>query len=308
MFEKSKLIVFLFLILPILLFANAGIVDNLKGDVSVLRDGNKMNITKKFVLQRGDIITTLKGSVAKLVFRDGTIITLGKNSKFTIDEYLYQKSNVKAEFSIPVGVFKAITGKIAKLSAHNFKLRTKTSSIGIRGTKFYGIVPLNGKEEIYCNDGEISVRSKTNRKNIFNVPSGFMTFIDDGIVKKPIKFASSDIHIFEEDNFNISSSATIYPNTENSEIKESTNDDISADDSSGNSKVSNVVIDSNVKDITNIATGNNNIAEQNVHSISTTNRGQVEYVYIKGKANDVSNIVHGSNNKGKSSIGSIKVK
>ena len=301
MFKKSKIIVFLFLILPIILLANAGVINNLKGNVSLLRDGNTINITNKFVLQSGDVIRTLKGSIARLIFRDGTVITLGKNSKFTIDDYLYQKNSVKANYSILEGIFKIITGKISKISPKKFILKTKTSSIGIRGTEFYGVVPVQGKEEIYCNDGEIYVQSQTNRANIFNVPSGFMTFIDNGIVQTPIQYSSNTIQIFEENNFNFQSSANIYPNTQNEQIQEGSN-------SEGNSKVSNVVIDSNVEDISNIATGNNNIAEQNIHSISTTNRGQVEYIYIKGKAKDISNIVHGSNNIGKSSVGSVDVK
>ena len=68
-----------------------------------------------------------------------------------------QKSSV-AKFKMKSGVFRAITGRIAKVAPEKFKLRTKTATMGIRGTIFSGIVG-DDKEEFFCEKGAIYVVS-----------------------------------------------------------------------------------------------------------------------------------------------------
>ncbi len=69
-----------------------------------------------------------------------------------------------------------------------------------------------------------------------------------------------------------------------------------------------VIIDSNVKNASNIAAGAMNTAEQNIHSLDVGEGGTVEYVYIRGKAKDVRNVASGFGNKAKQNVGSVKVK
>ncbi len=307
---KILLLLFISIVLPIISMANSGIIKNLTGNVSILRDAKIIDVVTKHVLQENDIITTLKRSTAKLILRDKTIITIGQNSKFLIDEYLYQNKQVNAKFSIKNGTFKVITGLISKLSPEKFILKVNNATIGIRGTEFYGMVPKKGPEKIYCSDGEIFIQSQTIKNNMFNVPMGYMTYIENGMVQKPVKYSANAIQTFENDYFNFKSDKSIYDNSSSQDPKDNTKSSLLNNDSSsgGNPKVSNVVIDSNVKNAVNIASGINNIAEQNIHSLSATNRSKVEYIYIKGNSRDVANVVYGSNNIGKSSIGSIKVK
>lgn len=69
-----------------------------------------------------------------------------------------------------------------------------------------------------------------------------------------------------------------------------------------------VIIDSDVKDASNVAAGAMNTAEQNIHSLEVGERGTVEYVYIRGKAEDVRNVAAGFGNKAEQNVGSVKVK
>ncbi|MEA2017981.1 MAG: hypothetical protein U9N59_05995 [Campylobacterota bacterium] len=69
-----------------------------------------------------------------------------------------------------------------------------------------------------------------------------------------------------------------------------------------------VIIDSDVKNASNIAVGALNTAEQNIHSLEVGQGGNVEYVYIRGKAQDVRNVAAGFGNKAKQNVGSVKVK
>ena len=69
-----------------------------------------------------------------------------------------------------------------------------------------------------------------------------------------------------------------------------------------------VIIDSDVKNATNVAVGAMNTAEQNIHSMEVGQGGTVEYVYIRGRAQDVRNVAAGFGNKAKQNVGSVKVK
>ncbi|MGB5918598.1 FecR family protein, partial [Arcobacter sp.] len=84
-----------------------------------------------------------------------TIITIGQNSTLNIFDYVYDESNPKdskASFGFMKGSFKSITGKIGKINKERFKLKTKSASIGIRGTTIIG-----NQQIIICTDGAISV-------------------------------------------------------------------------------------------------------------------------------------------------------
>ena len=73
------------------------------------------------------------------------MISVGKNSTFSIKDYLFDVGQKpKASFKFGYGTFKAITGKIGKLNPRGFKLQTKTASIGIRGT----IVEIDSSKDI----------------------------------------------------------------------------------------------------------------------------------------------------------------
>ena len=117
-------------------FAQIGQVVALKGDVKVERESKIQELLLKDKILKNDQINTLNNSRTQLLLNDETIITIGENSIFKVDEYLFNEekdSSLKMNFLN--GTFKIISGKIGKLNPNNFKLQTKTASIGIRGTE-----------------------------------------------------------------------------------------------------------------------------------------------------------------------------
>ena len=84
-------------------------------------------------------------------------MSLGKNSKLDINEYVYDEkdsNNSKANFKFAEGPFKSITGAIGKVSPDKFKLETKSASIGIRGT-----IVVGNQDKVACTQGKIEVTS-----------------------------------------------------------------------------------------------------------------------------------------------------
>ena len=151
-------------------FAQIGQVVALKGDVKLERESKIQELLLKDKVLENDQITTLNDSRTQLLLNDETVITVGENSIFKMDEYLLNEekdSTLKMNFLN--GTFKVITGKIGKLNPDSFKIQTKTASIGIRGTEI--LLQLEAqKERIMCTQGTIIVTiNETNNTTILNV-------------------------------------------------------------------------------------------------------------------------------------------
>ena len=165
----KKLLFILSILLVSNLFADIAKIVALKGEATIYRNGETIEINRNSVLKEKDIIKTKDNSKIQILFKDETIISIGKNSEFVIDDYSFEnKDNVKAEFSMVKGVFRTITGKIGKISPENFNLKTKSASIGIRGTQIVTDIS-DTKERIFCTEGQIEViQNISNLKIIVN--------------------------------------------------------------------------------------------------------------------------------------------
>jgi len=151
-----KILILLFL-LSATLFANIGQISSLRGSCIISRDNMKMDASIGFKLKAKDVLNTGKKSKLQIIFKDGSIVTIGKSSTFDIAEYVFDAASPKkskVNFGFLKGSFKSITGQIGKFAPEKFKLRTKTATIGIRGTTVVG-----NQDKIACTYGKINVSS-----------------------------------------------------------------------------------------------------------------------------------------------------
>ncbi len=136
----------MFRILFVLLFtlsylfsADVAIVKNISGDVFAKKQDQMQKLSVGQKIQEHDVIITKDNSSIGMIFEDGTIISLGKNSILSIDKYLFRPS--QDEFLFDVNMKKGLatyeSGKLGKLSPESVKFRIPEGVIGIRGTKFY---------------------------------------------------------------------------------------------------------------------------------------------------------------------------
>jgi predicted transcriptional regulator len=159
--------IFFFLVLS--LSAEIGYISAIKGDVSVIRNGETLKANLGFKLEEKDQIKTARKSKAQIIFNDKTVIQLGRSSKLDIQEYFFNKTKKsKMSFRMRRGYFDVISGGISKYAKGNFKFKVKTATIGIRGTRFQGY-SLNEKDEIRCLSGTITVAIDN---EIFEVDAG----------------------------------------------------------------------------------------------------------------------------------------
>lgn len=125
--------------------ASIGKIAALRGDANFIRNNQTLAIKIGDVVERQDQIKTGANTKLQIILNDRTIVTIGKNTVFSIPEYVFgDASNSKAQFKLSKGVFKSISGKIGKLAPQRFKIKARTSTIGIRGTTY--IVRVTGSE------------------------------------------------------------------------------------------------------------------------------------------------------------------
>jgi hypothetical protein len=85
----------------------------------------------------GETIETGAGAKGVLIFRDDSRMTLGADTQFRVDSFVFDAKNPKeGSFLVSLlrGSLRALTGLIGKTNTHNVSFNTPTATIGIRGT------------------------------------------------------------------------------------------------------------------------------------------------------------------------------
>jgi hypothetical protein len=182
----KRIILILLFISNLLLANNIGKIVALDGEATILREGKIIQVNKDSVFEKDDTLNTKDNTKLQILFLDDTIISVGQNSTLKINEYLFEEKNTKAEFSMAKGIFRTITGKIGKIAPENFKLKTKTASIGIRGTQIITVIEDNN-EKIFCTEGQIEVKNNLTKDTVIVNKGEFLSFKENSTEKLNIQ-------------------------------------------------------------------------------------------------------------------------
>lgn len=121
-----------------MVIARAGIVKIISGDVR-LRDaqGERPLKSGDAVFANDRVISGKEGS-ASVVLRDGTTLVLANNSQLDIQQFAFDATTQNGSILVNLmqGSLRMLTGLIAKVNPDAIQLKTKTLSVGIRGTDF----------------------------------------------------------------------------------------------------------------------------------------------------------------------------
>jgi len=149
-------IIFLMMI-ALSLWAEIGHIMSYKGKVELQRNSEIISVKAGMQLLEKDTILTAKKSRVQVMLLDNTTVTVGANSKFSFEEFMFDGTR-KSKISMRAqrGFFRSLTGKISKVAPERFKVSTATATIGIRGTDFSANI-LADKEIIKCYSGRIFV-------------------------------------------------------------------------------------------------------------------------------------------------------
>jgi hypothetical protein len=172
--------VFLTLTLAIwanLAFASQVTIVFMKGDV---KSSTSKVLKKNQLLPEGTVISTGAKSFAVLKLPQGNKVKIGEKSELKVSK-LAKKTNQQTRLLLTKGssFIKVLKAKLAKGQRSKLILRTKSISMGVRGTEFFASYG-TGKDVWMCvNEGVVAVRSKKEKKSTF-VKAGEGVVVKDG--------------------------------------------------------------------------------------------------------------------------------
>ncbi|MFH0785785.1 MAG: FecR domain-containing protein [Pseudomonadota bacterium] len=115
-----------------------GIIKTVSGEVLVVGRQGRLSATPNMKIHQGDAIKTAETSSVGLIFDDDTAVSLGPDSEFAIESFLFNPVDQELSFVSRLihGTFCFITGQIARLAPKRVKFETPEATLGVRGTKF----------------------------------------------------------------------------------------------------------------------------------------------------------------------------
>lgn len=173
-------------------------VKRAKGHTFVVRDKKSVPLKKGDALNEGEVVQTGKKSFVQIKITDQGVVNVGPESQITINQLEDQKPRI---IGILKGQIRAtFDGK--KTKDHKLIVKTKSASMGVRGTDFHVIY--NGKNNITSTisyEGEVELSSKfsMNQKGSDNIfgedkvkvqPGQFSgVYSKNGYVNEPVRFS-----------------------------------------------------------------------------------------------------------------------
>jgi hypothetical protein len=123
--------------------AEIGRVKSNVGVASVNRGGRPVAVAPGVQLEPGDVLVTGRDGRMGVTFVDGTRFAVGPNSRVTLTAFQFDRTRQTGSFvtSVDRGSLGVVSGSIAKSRRDAMRVRTPTSMLGVRGTRFVVEVP-----------------------------------------------------------------------------------------------------------------------------------------------------------------------
>ncbi|MEC9290780.1 MAG: FecR domain-containing protein [Pseudomonadota bacterium] len=114
-----------------------GSVSAISGEAyAINEDGSRVDLALKSPIFQNQTVVTGQDGKVQIIFIDNSIFTISANTELLIDEYVYNADTQqgKSIMNATKGVFKFVTGKIAKNNREEVKVKTPFATIGVRGS------------------------------------------------------------------------------------------------------------------------------------------------------------------------------
>lgn len=123
-----------------------GTVKVVDGDVAVVRDGAIIPAVEGLDVHRSDTLRTGAVGSVGVTLNDGTLISLGPNSRFELSsfEFVPQRDAFGFIGQILEGTMVYQSGRIGKIAPENIQIKTPLTVVAVRGTRFAVRVPTQG--------------------------------------------------------------------------------------------------------------------------------------------------------------------
>ena len=132
------------------------------------------------------IVTGSNGRIQVLLL-DETVFTVGPNCDLVIDEFVYDPdtSMDKVTARLLKGVFRWVTGKVARKDPAQMKVILPAGYTGIRGTDFEAMVAPDGSGSVTLYSGQLEIMEKKTQRTFLLNAGQMITFSAEGIFASP---------------------------------------------------------------------------------------------------------------------------
>ena len=117
-----------------------GAVTRVRGAALATQAGVSRPLAAGGAIFVADEITTRADTRLEMRLTDGTVVTLGDDTVIAVAAFAFDPASGRgnALLRVSAGVFRAVTGRLSKLSGNSFAVATPVATAGIRGTDFWG--------------------------------------------------------------------------------------------------------------------------------------------------------------------------
>jgi hypothetical protein len=118
--------------------ATAGILKSVSGQVTINHAGAPVPAQVGMALYQADSVVTGPDGSAGITFEDNSLLSLGPSASLSIDRFAFDTTTHDGAFEITLakGKLAVVSGQIAKHQQDAMKVRTPSSTLGVRGTEF----------------------------------------------------------------------------------------------------------------------------------------------------------------------------
>ncbi len=116
----------------------AGVFKVVNGGVSVERKGISLPAAVGMAVYQSDQIVTAADGSAGITFEDNALLSLGPSSRLALDRFAFNSTTHDGAFetTLSSGKLAVVSGKIAHHQLDAMKVKTPSTVLGVRGTKF----------------------------------------------------------------------------------------------------------------------------------------------------------------------------
>jgi hypothetical protein len=114
-----------------------GMVKTYQPEAAVLHGGIEVPVDVGLKLYPGDTVITKVDAAVGIIFMDGSVLSLGAETRFEIVDFLFKPAERNVSFisKVSQGTVAFTSGAIGRIAPESVKFITPTSTLGLHGTK-----------------------------------------------------------------------------------------------------------------------------------------------------------------------------
>jgi hypothetical protein len=138
MLKRLIALAVLLIVVPGFAEADIGRIKRSKGAATVERGGVAIEAAIGLALEASDILVTGPDGRISITFIDNSRFSAGPNSRVVLEQFTFNPTTHEGGFvtRLEKGSLAVISGQIAKQTPDAMQVRTPTSILGVRGTRF----------------------------------------------------------------------------------------------------------------------------------------------------------------------------